>query len=154
MNKESSAVTPITTDEPWQSEVYLGDDLRCETRGRESDLLWFTINHAVIARDNIRDHTISSVSSKQDGNTHLVAVVFGAERDLVFGYAIIGNTVYRSPKWRDQKAGNLNLSGVDWSNNNTFSIDGRGTMSFSGTTWHCTAGSEAVIQGGQITLTP
>ena len=81
-----------------------------------------------------------------------LAIIHGRESDLCYGYAITGNKVIRSPHWRDRTPGALNLGGVTWANNNTFSIDGRGTMSYSGGIWSCTAGAGAVLEFGQIVI--
>ncbi len=123
--------------------------------GNENDLICFTINGAVIGRDNLRDHSIQ-VNSRQIGNIFFVAVIYGRESDLVYGYAIIGNQVIRSPLWRDTAPGeaNLNPNSISWSGSNTFTISGRGTMTFSNNTWNVTPGSDARIDGSTTRINP
>ena len=56
-------------DEPLQFAVDMGNGLSYQIRGHESDLIWFAINNAVFAMDNVKDNKITGESFKHDGGT-------------------------------------------------------------------------------------
>jgi hypothetical protein len=82
------------------------------------------------------------------------AVVGGAEHDCVYGYAVVNGHCFRSPCWQDTTPGVLNLQGVDWTNENSFKIAGRGVATFDGAqTWTVDLGSGAQYGDGGVTTT-
>ena len=84
------------------------------------------------------------------------AVIGGREHDCVHGYVVVDNHCFRSPCWQDTTPGvlNLQINQIQWLNEWSFSIAGRGTASFDGhETWTLVLGSGSQYGDGGDTST-
>lgn len=79
-------------------------------------------------------------------NHYTFAVIGGREYDCVWGYVVVGGHCWRSPCWQDATPGVLNLQTVNWTNDNSFTIDNRGAISFDGyQAWNVELGSARIL---------
>ncbi len=87
--------------------------------------------------------TLMCVRASEDGNRYNVAVRFGPAGNFYKAYAIVGNRVFPSPKYRNTASGHKNVP-ADWSTPDRLEIKGTqpNTLSFDPATekWHLAEG--------------
>lgn len=67
--------------------------------------------------------TLMCVRASEDGNRYNVAARFGSAGNLYKAYAIVGNKVFVSPKYRNTASGDKNVP-ADWSTPDRLEIKG------------------------------
>jgi hypothetical protein len=86
-----------------------------------------------IYKNMLNDGTITlmCVRASEDGKRYNIAARFGSHGDLYKAYAIVGNRVFPSPKYRNTASGDKNIS-ADWSTPDRLEIKGTqpNTLSF------------------------
>ncbi|MGE5215266.1 MAG: hypothetical protein ACM3NN_16440 [Nitrospirota bacterium] len=75
--------------------------------------------------------TFKCVRASEDGKRYNVAARFGSHGDLYKAYAIVGNSVFPSPKYRNTASGDTDIP-ADWSTPDRLEIKGTqpNTLSF------------------------
>lgn len=67
--------------------------------------------------------TLTCVRASEDGNRYNIAARFGSHGNLYKAYAIVGNRVFPSPKYRNTASGDKNVP-ADWSAPDRLEIKG------------------------------